>query len=101
MLFSPLKLGSLTLRNRVVMAPMTREAARDGVPTEDMAAYYARRAEGDVGLIITEGTPPDAAGSFGALFRRCAVVFIESRNRRGTVRNVAQPPDAAQGGRQG
>ncbi len=70
MLFSPLKLGSLTLRNRVVMAPMTREAARDGVPTEDMAAYYARRAEGDVGLIITEGTPPDAAGSFGSTVPR-------------------------------
>ena len=70
MLFSPLKLGSLTLRNRVAMAPMTREAARDGVPTDEMAAYYARRAEGGVGLVITEGTPPDAAGSFGSTVPR-------------------------------
>jgi len=70
MLFKPMKLGALTLRNRVVMAPMTREAARDGVPTEAMAAYYARRAEGGVGLVITEGTPPDAAGSFGGTVPR-------------------------------
>lgn len=70
MLFTPQKLGALTLRNRVAMAPMTREAACDGVPTEAMAAYYARRAEGGVGLVITEGTPPDAAGSFGSTVPR-------------------------------
>lgn len=65
-LFAPLELGGLRLRNRIVMAPMTREMAPQGVPTEAMARYYARRAAGGVGLILTEGTPPDRAGQFGA-----------------------------------
>lgn len=55
-LFSPFQLKSLTLPNRVVMAPMTREFSPGGVPTDDVAAYYRRRAEGGVGLILTEGT---------------------------------------------
>jgi 2,4-dienoyl-CoA reductase-like NADH-dependent reductase (Old Yellow Enzyme family) len=54
-LFSPLKIGGLDLANRVVMAPMTRYFAKDGVLTSDAAAYYRRRAEGGAGLIITEG----------------------------------------------
>src|SRR3546814_9843570 len=37
------------------MAPMTRHFAFGGVPTDDVAAYYRRRAEADVGLIVTEG----------------------------------------------
>lgn len=65
-LFSPMRLGSLALRNRVAMAPMTREMAADGVPTADMARYYARRAAGGTGLIITEGVAVDRAGHFGA-----------------------------------
>jgi 2,4-dienoyl-CoA reductase-like NADH-dependent reductase (Old Yellow Enzyme family) len=52
----PLTLGGLTLPNRIAMAPMTRSQAPDGVPGEDMAAYFARRAAGGVGLIITEAT---------------------------------------------
>lgn len=55
-LLAPFRLRNLQLRNRVVMAPMTREAARDGVPTNAMVDYYSRRAAGGVGLIITEGT---------------------------------------------
>lgn len=56
-LFSSLKLGSTVLKNKIVMAPLTRQAAfADGTPTDEMAAYYARRAQGGVGLIITEGT---------------------------------------------
>jgi len=55
-LFSPLKLKSLTLPNRVVMAPMTRSFSPGGVATPDVAAYYRRRAENEVGLIISEGT---------------------------------------------
>ncbi|MGI4863978.1 MAG: NADH:flavin oxidoreductase [Janthinobacterium lividum] len=55
-LFAPFSLKSLTLKNRIVMAPMTREFAPDGVPGADVAAYYRRRAEGQVGLILTEGT---------------------------------------------
>lgn len=55
-LFSPFQLGALNLKNRVVMAPMTRSFSPGGVPGENVAAYYRRRAENDVGLIITEGT---------------------------------------------
>jgi 2,4-dienoyl-CoA reductase-like NADH-dependent reductase (Old Yellow Enzyme family) len=55
-MFSPYKINSLELPNRIVMAPMTREFSPQGVPGQDVAAYYRRRAEGGVGLIITEGT---------------------------------------------
>ena len=55
-LFDPVTLGSLELRNRVVMAPMTRAFAPGGAPGPNVAEYYRRRAEGGVGLIITEGT---------------------------------------------
>jgi len=55
--FSTLKIGGQALRNRIVMAPLTRQmAAEDGTPTDEMVAYYARRARGGVGLIVTEGT---------------------------------------------
>ncbi len=55
-LFQPLELGTLKLRNRVVMAPMTRTFSPDGIPNDLVVAYYERRAKNDVGLIITEGT---------------------------------------------
>ncbi|WP_461111062.1 NADH:flavin oxidoreductase [Streptomyces calidiresistens] len=55
-LFRPFSLGSLRLPNRVVMAPMTRRLSLGGVPGADVAGYYARRAAGGVGLIVTEGT---------------------------------------------
>lgn len=54
-LFQPFQLKSLTLKNRIVMAPMTRSFSPDGVPTADVAAYYARRAANAVGLIVSEG----------------------------------------------
>ncbi len=55
-LFRPFKLKSLSLKNRIVMAPMTRSFSPEGVPGENVAAYYQRRAEGEVGLILSEGT---------------------------------------------
>ncbi|NPD15525.1 NADH:flavin oxidoreductase [Xinfangfangia sp. D13-10-4-6] len=58
-LFRPFSLKSLALKNRIVMAPMTRCMAPEGVPGPANAAYYRRRAEGDVGLILTEGTVVD------------------------------------------
>ncbi len=58
-LFQPLKVRNLTLKNRIVMAPMTRQFSPDGIPGADVAGYYRRRAEGDVGLITTEGTGVD------------------------------------------
>jgi 2,4-dienoyl-CoA reductase-like NADH-dependent reductase (Old Yellow Enzyme family) len=64
-LFSPLKLRNLALKNRIVMAPMTRNFSPQGVPGADVAAYYRRRAEGDVGLIITEGVGIDHVAALG------------------------------------
>ena len=49
MLFEPYKLKKLNLRNRIVMAPMTRNQSPEGVPTDQVAKYYQRRAQGEVG----------------------------------------------------
>jgi 2,4-dienoyl-CoA reductase-like NADH-dependent reductase (Old Yellow Enzyme family) len=62
-LFKPFSLKSLNIKNRIVMAPMTRSFSPDGIPTPDVAAYYARRAAGDVGLILSEGTVIDRVSS--------------------------------------
>lgn len=56
LLFEPFKLGNLELDNRIIMAPMTRSQSPNHIPTEEAAKYYAARAKGGVGLIITEGT---------------------------------------------
>ncbi|MFT4634273.1 MAG: 2,4-dienoyl-CoA reductase-like NADH-dependent reductase (Old Yellow Enzyme family) [Arenicella sp.] len=55
-LFSPYSLGNMTLANRVVMAPMTRSMSPGNIPDDNVVEYYRQRAEGGVGLIITEGT---------------------------------------------
>ncbi|MEV5487708.1 NADH:flavin oxidoreductase [Streptomyces bobili] len=52
----PVSLNGLTVPNRIVMAPMTRMFSPGGVPGEDVASYYGRRAAAGVGLIVTEGT---------------------------------------------
>ena len=62
-LFQPFRLGSLELKNRIVMAPMTRSFSPNGVPGENVAAYYRRRAESEVGLILSEGTVIDRPAS--------------------------------------
>ncbi len=55
-LFSPLQLGAISLKNRIVMAPLTRNRAGEGgVPQAMNVTYYAQRAS--AGLIITEATP--------------------------------------------
>ena len=60
-LFAPYQLGALPLKNRFVMAPMTRNRAGEGgAPTALNAEYYAQRA--GAGLIVTEGTQPSAVG---------------------------------------
>ena len=53
-LFDPTTAGDIALKNRIVMAPLTRNRAPGAVPTERMADYYRQRASG--GLLITEGT---------------------------------------------
>jgi len=70
--FEPLTLGSLTLKNRIVMPPLTRQRADPltGVPNDLMLEYYTQRA--GFGLIITECSPispmsnafPGAGGIF-------------------------------------
>ncbi|MEI8634565.1 hypothetical protein P4S72_26200 [Vibrio sp. PP-XX7] len=63
-LFQPYQLNqTITLKNRIIMAPLTRCMADENlVPTEAMVHYYARRAE--TGLIISEATiiRPDGQG---------------------------------------
>ena len=53
-LWTPLRLGPITTRNRLVFSAHLTNYARDGKPTEQHAAYYAARAAGGAGLIITE-----------------------------------------------
>jgi N-ethylmaleimide reductase len=61
-LFEPLNLGSLQLRNRVVMAPMTRSRSAPGdLPTELMIEYYRQRA--GAGMIVSEGISPEPDGT--------------------------------------
>lgn len=64
-LFQPLDLRGAHLRNRIVMSPMTRGFSPEGVPGEDVAGYYRRRAEGETGLIITEGVGIDHPSALG------------------------------------
>ena len=53
-LWSPLQLGPVTVKNRIVFSAHLTNYARGGLPTEQHAAYYAARAAGGAGLIITE-----------------------------------------------
>lgn len=59
-LFEPTTLGKIPLKNRIVMAPMTRSRALHNIPNELMAKYYGQRA--GAGLIITEGVSPSLNG---------------------------------------
>ena len=58
--FTPIKLGNLQLKNRVVMAPMTRSRAIGNLPNAMVEEYYRLRA--DAGLIISEGISPSPNG---------------------------------------
>ena len=60
--FTPVQLGDTLLKNRIVMAPMTRSRANDpgALATELMATYYAQRAS--AGLIVSEGIQPSIVG---------------------------------------
>lgn len=60
-LFTPIKLGSIELKNRIAMAPLTRNRAGEGNVPQDMnVEYYAQRAS--AGLIVTEATPISEMG---------------------------------------
>ena len=64
-LFQPFPFGEGALRNRIVMAPMTRCFCPQGVPGPEVAKYYERRASGGAGLLITEGTYIDHPAANG------------------------------------
>ncbi|MCB2097948.1 MAG: NADH:flavin oxidoreductase [Parvularculaceae bacterium] len=64
-LFTPFAIGKLALKNRIVMAPMTRSFSPGHAPGADVAAYYRRRAEASVGLILSEGVSPNATTATG------------------------------------
>lgn len=59
-LFDKVDIGKITLKNRIVMAPLTRSRAIDNIPNDLMATYYSQRA--GAGLIIAEGTSPSPNG---------------------------------------
>jgi 2,4-dienoyl-CoA reductase-like NADH-dependent reductase (Old Yellow Enzyme family) len=63
-LFTPLTLRSITLRNRFVMPGMQRGFMDDGAPTPKMVAYLRRCAAGGAGLIISESTSPDHPSAY-------------------------------------
>ncbi len=60
-IFDSYQLGDIELKNKIVMAPMTRNRAIDNIPNDLMAKYYGQRA-GSAGLIISEGTSPSVNG---------------------------------------
>ncbi len=64
-LFEAFKSEKLTLPNRIVMAPMTRSFSPGHVPGDNVVEYYRRRAEGGVGLILTEGVSPNTTTATG------------------------------------
>jgi hypothetical protein len=74
-LFQPFRYKSLSLANRVVMAPMTRSRSPNGTPGADVAAYYRRRAEGGVGLIVTEGTTVERPGALNTYTYRSRALW--------------------------
>ena len=83
-LFTPVEVGPLHLKNRVVMAPLTRSrAAKGNVPTAINALYYAQRA--NTGLIISEATQVSQQGqgyiatswgSYRRSARRCGPLWL-------------------------
>ncbi|MBC2710044.1 MAG: NADH:flavin oxidoreductase [Desulfosarcina sp.] len=117
-LLNPFQVKGLTLPNRVVMAPMTRSFSPGNVPGADVAAYYARRAQHRVGLIITEGTVvapknghaypnvPDFAGKAALDGWRQVVDRVHAAGGKifpqlwhcGSVRQPGMPPDPDQPG---
>jgi 2,4-dienoyl-CoA reductase-like NADH-dependent reductase (Old Yellow Enzyme family) len=64
-LFRPFRIRGLELKNRIVMAPMTRSHSPGGYPNDENVAYYARRAAADVGLVLSEGTLTRRKGASG------------------------------------
>ena len=89
-LFDPLRMGALTLPNRIVMAPLTRSRSPGGIPGPHAATYYAQRAS--AGLIVSEGVAisPQAHGY-------ASVPGLYTAEQRGAWREVTDAVHAAGG----
>lgn len=75
--FQPLTLRGLTVKNRFVMSPMSRNAAPNGVPSDEFAQYFRRRADGEVGLITAGGIGVDSPASCGGGHgRKCEIPVL-------------------------
>lgn len=55
-LFSPLQVGPMLLKNRIVSTPHTTDFVKDGLPADELAYYHAERAKGGAGLVSIEGS---------------------------------------------
>lgn len=85
-LLSPVRLKDLVLRNRLVVAPMTRiSASDDGVPTDRMISYYSRFAQGGFALVVTEGIYTDCAYAQGYLNQPGLTDIAQARGWRSIV----------------
>ena len=97
-LFEPIQIRGLTLPNRVVMAPMGHQNSLGGVHRPGMARFFARRAEGGVGLITSDATAvPHRVAAMGYalhafLWHRGARI-LEADHHRG--QGGGRPDDAA------
>ena len=82
-LFRPLKIGSLTLKNRITLAPMFLCYANpDGTVSEKMIEFYARRAKAGVSLLVIEASAIDAKGAgFSRMIRVDDDSFISGLGR--------------------
>ncbi len=86
-LLTPARIGSVEIRNRIVMPPMTtRTADEDGYVTDDTIAYYLARARGGVGLVTVEMASPEKVGRH----RRREVGIYDDRFLPGLTRLVAE-----------
>ena len=92
-LFTPVALGPLTLRNRLVMAPMGTCLDESGHITDDTIAYYVRRARGGVGTITVEGCLV-SAGTVGPEPRICSEEYLPGLRR---LRAALEPYDVTVG----
>ena len=76
-LFAPLQIRSLTLANRFVMSPASRNSSPGGVPDEELAQYFRRRVDGGAGLVVVGGVGVDHPASVGAgEGRECAIPLL-------------------------
>ena len=86
-LFSPITIGKLEIRNRIIMPPMgTRAATADGEVTDRHCAYYAARAEGGAGMIVVEASNPSRQRKYAEAF----LGIYEDRRIEGYAKITAQ-----------